>query len=95
MGATALLVAVGNIGNFNRGRELSAWLGLTPRQHSTGGKSTLLGTSKRGEVYLRQLLIHGARSVMKWVDGKLDATSLWAKEVKDRRNFNIASVAMA
>ena len=95
MTATALLAAVGDISTFKSGRELSAWLGLTPRQHSTGGKPLLLGISKRGDVYLRQLLIHGARSVIKWVDHKLDANSLWAKEVKDRRNFNIASVAMA
>ena len=95
MGATALLAAIGDINLFNSGREVAAWLGLVPRQHSTGGKPTLLGISKRGDVYLRKLLIHGARSVMKWVDGKLDPTSLWAKEVKERRNFNIASVAMA
>ncbi len=95
MGATALLAAVGDISVFKSGRELAAYLGLVPRQHSTGGKTVLLGISKRGDVYLRKLLIHGSRSVMKWVDNKLDPTSLWAKEVKDRRNFNIASVAMA
>lgn len=95
MSATALLSAIGDIGSFKSGRELAAWIGVVPRQHSTGGKPTLLGISKRGDTYLRQLLIHGARSVVTWVDNKLDPTSLWAKEVKDRRNFNIASVAMA
>lgn len=93
--ATALLAAIGDIRAFNSGRELAAWLGLTPRQYSTGGRQTLLGISKRGDIYLRKLLIHGARSVVKWVDKKEDMTSLWAKSVKERRNFNIASVAMA
>lgn len=95
MTATALTAAIGDISAFDNGRQLAAWLGLTPRQHSTGGKQVLLGISKRGDTYLRKLLIHGARSVIKWVDKKEDKTSQWAKAVKARRNFNIASVAMA
>jgi len=94
-GATALLAAIGDISHFKSGRELSAWLGLVPRQHSTGGKSTLLGISKRGDVYLRQLLIHGARSVMRCIDKKSDRTSQWGKELKSRRHNNVATVAMA
>jgi transposase len=93
--ATALLATIGSIGSFQNGRQLAAWLGLTPKQYSTGGKQTLLGISKRGDVYLRKLLIHGARSVLKWVDKKEDSTSVWAKSIKQRRNFNVASVAMA
>jgi transposase len=93
--ATALLAAIGDIHAFKNGRELAAWLGLVPRQHSTGGKATLLGISKRGDVYLRQLIIHGARAVLRWVDRKTDRTSRWAAVLKVRRHKNIAIVAMA
>ncbi len=93
--ATALLAAIGDIHAFKNGRELAAWLGLVPRQHSTGGKSTLLGISKRGDVYLRQLIIHGARSILRWVDRRTDRTSQWAAALKVRRHQNIAVVAMA
>ncbi len=93
--ATALLAAIGDIHAFKNGRELAAWLGLVPRQHSTGGKSTLLGISKRGDVYLRQLIIHGARSILRWVDRRTDRISRWAAALKVRRHTNIAVVAMA
>jgi transposase len=94
--ATALVAAVGeDVGLFRNGRGLAAWLGLVPRQHSTGGRERLLGISKRGDVYLRQLLIHGARAVMRWVERKEDATSRWASALKSRRHTNIAVVAMA
>jgi transposase len=93
--ATALLAAMGDIHAFKNGRELAAWLGLVPRQHSTGGKATLLGISKRGDVYLRQLIIHGARAVLRWVDRKTDRTSRWAAVLKVRRHKNVAIVAMA
>ncbi len=95
MCATALVAAIGDIHMFKNGRELAAWLGLVPRQSSTGGKARLLGISKRGDVYLRQLLIHGARAVLQWVDGKEDSRSRWAKELMQRRNKNVAAVAMA
>lgn len=62
--ASALEASIGNARQFRAGRQLAAWLGLVPRQHSTGGKSVLLGTSKRGDSYLRQLLVHGARAVV-------------------------------
>lgn len=94
-GATALLAAIGDISHFKNGRELAAWLGLVPRQHSTGGKPTLLGISKQGDVYLRQLLIHGALTVMRCIDKKTDRTSLWGSELKKRRHGNVATVAMA
>lgn len=95
MGATALIAAVGDINAFKNGRELAAWLGLVPRQSSTGGKARLLGISKRGDVYLRTLLIHGGRSVLRFVDRKQDPRSQWAQELLQRRNRNVAAVAMA
>ena len=95
-GATALVAAVGeDPGLFRNGRGLAAWLGLVPRQHATGGRERLLGISKRGDVYLRQLLIHGARAVMRWVERKDDHTSRWATALKARRHTNVACVAMA
>jgi transposase len=93
--ATALLSAIGDIGAFKNGRELAAWMGLVPRQHSTGGKQRLLGISKRGDVYLRTLVIHGARSVMRLTHRKSDRISHWAARVEQRRGKNIAAVAMA
>jgi transposase len=94
--ATALLAAVGEDASlFSNGRSLAAWIGLVPRQHSTGGRDRLLGISKRGDVYLRNLLIHGARSVLCTLERKEDRTSLWAKALKARRHTNIAIVAMA
>jgi transposase len=94
--ATALVAAVGEDPRlFQNGRGLAAWLGLVPRQHSTGGRERLLGISKRGDVYLRQLLIHGARAVMRWVERKEDRTSRWASGVKARRHTNVACVALA
>ena len=95
-GATALLAAVGEDASlFHNGRGLDAWIGLVPRQHSTGGRDRLLGISKRGDVYLRNLLIHGARAVLRTLEHKEDRTSLWAKALKDRRHTNVAIVAMA
>lgn len=94
-GATALVAAIGDIHGFKNGRELAAWLGLVPRQSSTGGHTRLLGISKRGDVYLRQLIIHGARAVLRFVDRKEDSRSRWARELMQRRNKNVAAVAMA
>lgn len=95
-GATALLAAVGEDPSlFKNGRGLAAWLGLVPRQHSTGGKDRLLGISKRGDVYLRQLLIHGARAVLRCADRKDDPLSRWATALKARRHANVATVALA
>lgn len=94
-GATALVAAVGEDPRlFKNGRGLAAWLGLVPRQHSTGGRDRLLGISKRGDV-LRQLLIHGARAVLRWVERKDDPTSRWARGLKGRRHANVAAVALA
>ena len=70
LSATMLEAMIGDADAFKNGRELSAWLGLTPRQHSTGGKSVLPGISKRGDVYLRCLLVYGARAAMRYVARK-------------------------
>jgi len=92
--ASALVATIGNAKNFDDGRQLAAWLGLVPKQHSTGGKSKLLGISKRGDSYLRTLLIHGARSVIFRAQQKVDKTS-WLHKLLDRRNPNVAAVALA
>ena len=92
--ASALAASVGNASCFTGGRQMAAWLGLVPRQHSTGGKQTLLGISKRGDTYLRMLLIHGARAVVRVCERKPDADT-WLKRLMGRRNKNIAAVALA
>ncbi|MGJ9420667.1 IS110 family transposase [Massilia sp. CMS3.1] len=91
--ATALVASVGDAKNFRNGRRLAAWLGLVPRQHSSGGKSVLLGISKRGDTYLRTLLIHGARAVIRHAQDK--PATAWLRRLLDRRNKNIAAVALA
>jgi transposase len=93
--ATALVAAVGKATVFASGRHLAAWLGLVPRQHSSGGKNRLLGISKRGDCYVRSLLIHGARAVVYRAPGKSDARSQWVTRVSHRRGKNIAAVALA
>ena len=93
--ATALVATIGSIDSFKNGRELAAWLGLVPRQHSTGGRSQLLGISKRGDIYLRSLLIHGARTVQRHVEKKSGQRSEWLKAVMMRRHKNVATVALA
>ena len=95
MTATALVAAIGDATAFNNGRELAAWLGLVPKQHSTGGRPRLLGISKRGDRYVRMLLIHGARSVLYRAQSKTDKRSHWLNAVRARRGNNIASVALA
>src|SRR5215468_10288247 len=93
--ATALVAAVGDATAFKNGRQCAAWLGLVPRPHSTGGKTTLGGMTKRGNRYVRTLLIHGARAVLRVVDRKTDPRSRWLQEVKARRGKHCASVAQA
>ncbi len=85
--ATAIVAAVGDASEFKNGRHLAAWLGLVPRQHSSGGKSKLYGIRKRGDTYLRTLLIHGARSVLRYVAGKTDVQSRWLRELIERRGY--------
>lgn len=92
--ASALVASVGDARNFKSGRQLAAWLGLVPRQHSSGGKPTLLGISKRGDTYLRTLLIHGARAVLRFRQAK-PGSDLWAERLLARRHKNVAAVALA
>jgi transposase len=93
--ATALIAAISQVTQCKNGRQLAAWLGLGPREHSTGGKPRLLGISKRGNVYLRKLLIHGARATLRWVETKHDDRSRWLKALIERRGKNCAAVALA
>ena len=93
--ATALIAAVGDVGVFKNGRHFSAWLGLVPKQYSTGGQTRLLGISKRGDSYLRKLLIHGARSTLRWARLKPDGRSQWMRRLLERRGWNRTAVAVA
>lgn len=93
--ASALVASVGNATNFENSRQLAAWLGLVPRQHSSGGKQTLLGISKRGDSYLRTLLIHGARAVLRVAERKAEHAGSWLAGIMERRNQNVAAVALA
>lgn len=93
--ATALVAAVGHGEQFANGRQRSAAFGLTPRQHSSGGKERLLGISKRGDVYLRALLIHGARAVLSAANDKDDRLSQWVTRLAARSHPNVAAAALA
>jgi transposase len=95
--ATALIASIGDAKNFKNGRQVAAWIGLVPRQHSSGGKQNLLGISKRGDVYLRTLLIHGARAVIHHSAKKENLTDSqkWVNQLAERRNKNVAAVALA
>ncbi len=93
--ATALVGTVGHGKQYRKGRDMAAAIGLTPRQHSSGGKHRLLGISKRGDAYLRCLLVHGARSAMRTAKDKDDRLSRWIRHLQERRHANVAAVAMA
>jgi len=93
--ATAIVSAVGDARQFSSARQFAAWLGLVPRQHSSGGKERLGSISKRGDIYLRTLLIHGSRAVLRHCQGKEDRRSVWLQQLLCRRNMNIATVALA
>ena len=95
LGASALVASIADANSFDNGRQLSAWLGLVPRQDCSGGKPKLLGISKRGDVYLRTLLIHGARSAILAAQRKSVNTNVWLAKLLDRRHPNIAAVALA
>ncbi|MEX3791215.1 IS110 family transposase [Paraburkholderia sp. BR14374] len=92
--ASALVASIGDARNFTSGRQLAAWLGLVPKQHSSDGKTNLQGISKRGDTYLRTLLIHGARAVIRHAEHKLNDES-WLHKIIARRNKNVAVVALA
>jgi transposase len=93
--ATAIVAAIGNPQQFTNGRELGAWLGLVPREHSSGNRTMLLGISKRGNRYLRTLLIHGACAATRVAERKRDARSIWLSRLKLRGGPNVAAVALA
>ena len=93
--ATALFSAVGDPMQFKNGRQFAAWLGLTPKQRSSGGKSKLGGITKHGDTYLRTLLVQGARAVMRFVGRRDDRHSCWIKAVMQRRHVSIAAIALA
>ncbi|GAB5540199.1 MAG: IS110-like element IS1111A family transposase [Salibacteraceae bacterium] len=93
--ATAMYAAIGNGSEFSSGRHLSAWLGLVPRQHSTGDKVNMLGITKRGNTYLRTQLVNGARASLRHIGEKTDKVSVWCRECRERMNFNKACVALA
>ena len=93
--ASALVATVGDAKNFHNGRQMAAWLGLVPKQESSGGKTVLLGISKRGDAYLRTMLIHGARSVLWAAQRRKAPADRWVQGLLERRNANITAVAMA
>ena len=93
--ATAIIAAIGDGSEFKNGRHLSAWVGLVPRQHSSGERTVLLGISKRGSQHLRSLLVHGARTVVRTAATKTDPFNAWVNQLHERRGFNRATVAVA
>jgi transposase len=93
--ATALIATVGNGLAFGKGREFAAWIGVVPREHSTGGKQKLLGISKRGNAYLRRLFILGARAVLQHSTKQSSALSAWLAQLTSRTHPNVAAVALA
>ena len=93
--ATAIVASIGNGAEFRKGRSFAAWLGLVPEQRSTGGKQKLLGISKRGNSYLRRLLVHGARAVLQCKDKQSLSLSSWLGQLASRAHTNIVAVALA
>ena len=93
--ATALIAAVGDGGGFTNGRQFAAWLGLVPRQYSTGGKTRLGRITKRGDAYLRTLLMLGARAVLQSAGRQADRLSRWAIALRARRGYHRAVIAVA
>jgi len=89
------VAAVSDASAFKNGRQFAAWLGLVPRQHTTGGTERLLGISKRGDTSLRKLLGHGARATTRWVGLKTDRRSQWMRQRLERRGNNRTAVAVA
>lgn len=92
--ATALYAAVGNGNQFRKGRDMAAWLGLVPKQYSTGGRSRLGKISKHGNRYIRALMVGGARAVVQHTDKKDTRLSKWIKQIKDKKGYNVAVVAL-
>lgn len=93
--ATAIVAAIGDGAEFKNGRHLAAWIGLVPRQFSSGDRKVLMGISKRGSQHLRSLLVHGARAVVRTAPNKTDLNNEWVNQLRERRGFNRATVAVA
>jgi hypothetical protein len=93
--ATAIVAAIGNGAAFSKGREFAAWLGIVPRQYSTGGKAKLFGISKRGNPYLRRILIHGARAAVLHIKRDRAPIGAWLDALDARAHKNVVIVAMA
>jgi transposase len=93
--ATAIVAAIGNGSAFHKGREFASWLGLVPRQHSTGGKARLFGISKRGNRYLRKILVHGARSAVLRVKRERSPFGAWLDALEQRAPINVVITAAA
>jgi transposase len=93
--ATAIVAAIGDGAEFKNGRHLAAWVGLVPRQFSSGDRKVLMGISKRGNQHLRSLLVHGARAVVRTAPNKIDLNNQWVNQLRERHGFNRATVAVA
>ena len=93
--STGMVATVGDARQYHKGRQMAAAIGITPKQHSSGGKDRLLGISKRGDVYLRTLMIHGARAVVTRAKHKDDRLSRWVTGIATKRHPNVAAVALA
>jgi transposase len=93
--ATAIVAAIGDGSEFKNGRHLAAWIGLVPRQYSSGDRRVLMGISKRGDQHLRSLLVHGARAIVRTAPSQTDHTNQWVNQLRERRGFNRATVAVA
>jgi transposase len=93
--ATAIIAAIGDGSEFKNGRHLAAWIGLVPRQFSSGDRRVMMGISKRGSQHLRSLLVHGARAVVRTALSKTDPNNTWVNQLRERRGFNRATVAVA
>lgn len=94
--ATAVIAAMGKGTEFKNGRHLAAWLGLVPRQHSSGDRPVLMNMTKKGDKHLRTLLIHGAHAVVRVATSNNDGDlNQWVNQLKERRGFNKTTVAVA
>jgi transposase len=93
--ATAVIAAIGNGAAFHKGREFAAWMGVVPRQRSTGGKQMMLGISKRGNAYLRRLFVQGARAVLQQRASQSAGLKAWLDPLTARTHHHVACVALA
>jgi transposase len=93
--ATAVIAAIGDGKEFKNGRHFAAWLGLVPRQHSSGDRQVMMNITKRGDQHLRTLLVHGARAVVRTANYRQSRFNQWVNQLRERRGYNKATVAVA